>query len=85
MAEAMAHGLPIVAADTPVNREICADSAVYFRVRDPGDLADKVRNLWADDGLRRKLSEGGRVRAARNFKWEDHVARLLAALAAPGD
>jgi glycosyltransferase involved in cell wall biosynthesis len=81
MAEAMAHGLPIVAADTPLNREICGESAVYFRVRDPGDLAEKVRNLWADEALRQNLIESGRARAANNFKWQDHAARLLAALA----
>jgi glycosyltransferase involved in cell wall biosynthesis len=81
MAEAMAHGLPIVAADTPVNREICGESAVYFRVGDPNDLAEKVRNLCADEALRQKLNESGRARAANNFKWQDHVARLLAALA----
>jgi glycosyltransferase involved in cell wall biosynthesis len=81
MAEAMAHGLPIAAADTPVNREICGQSAVYFRVGDPGDLAEKVGNLAADEAVRRKLSERGRVRAAHNFNWEAHVARLLAALA----
>jgi glycosyltransferase involved in cell wall biosynthesis len=81
MAEAMAHGLPIVAADTPVNREICGECGVYFRVGDPGDLAERVRNLADDEDLRRKLSEGGRVRVAHDFNWEDHVARLLAALA----
>jgi glycosyltransferase involved in cell wall biosynthesis len=81
MVEAMAHGLPIVASDTPVNREICGEAAVYFRLLDPSDLAEKVRNLCADEGLRQRLSESGRARAAHNFKWEDHVARLLAALA----
>jgi glycosyltransferase involved in cell wall biosynthesis len=28
--EAMAHGLPVIASDIPVNREICGDAAVYF-------------------------------------------------------
>jgi glycosyltransferase involved in cell wall biosynthesis len=81
MVEAMAHGLPIVASDTPVNREICGEAAIYFRLLDPSDLADKVRSLCADEALRRKLSESGRARAANSFKWEDHVARLVAALA----
>jgi len=81
MVEAMAHGLPIVASETPVNREICGEAAIYFRLLDPSDLADKVRSLCADEALRRKLSESGRARAANSFKWEDHVARLVAALA----
>jgi len=85
MVEAMAHGLPIVASDTPVNREICGEAAVYFRLLEPADLAEKVRNLCADEGLRQRLSESGRTRAANNFKWEDHVARLLAALTARGN
>jgi len=81
MVEAMAHGLPVVAADTPVNREVCGKAAVYFRPHDPDDLAEKLSCLWADEGLRQTLSENGRARAADHFRWEDHVARLLGALA----
>ena len=36
MAEAMSHGLPIVASDTPVNREMCGEAAVYFSPPKPG-------------------------------------------------
>jgi len=75
----MAYGLPIVAADTPVNREICGESALYFRTRDPDDLAEKIRLLSADEALRQKCSESGRRRAASHFKWEDHTTRLLRA------
>lgn len=80
MVEAMAYGLPIVASDTPVNREICGESALYFRSRDTDDLAEKVRLLSADEALRQKCSETGRARAARCFKWEDHTTRLLRAV-----
>ena len=79
MVEAMAHGLPIVAADTPVNREMCGEAALYFRARDPNDLAEKIRYLWADEALRQKLGQSGCARVASHFKWGDHVARLLAA------
>jgi glycosyltransferase involved in cell wall biosynthesis len=81
MVEAMAHGMPIVAADTAVNREVCGDAALYFRPHDPSDLAEKIRCLCADEALRQKLSENGCTRAATHFRWEDHVARLLAAAA----
>jgi glycosyltransferase involved in cell wall biosynthesis len=79
MVEAMAYGLPIVAADTPVNREVCEGAAIYFRTQDPDDLAAKVRFLCADEALRQKCSESGRTRVANCFKWEDHVTRLLRA------
>ena len=79
MVEAMAHGLPIVASDTPVNREICGEAALYFRSRDPKDLAEKVQRLYADAGLWRKCAESGFARTVGFFKWKDHVARLLAA------
>jgi glycosyltransferase involved in cell wall biosynthesis len=80
MVEAMAYGLPIVAADTPVNREICGESALYFRTWDPDDLAEKVRLLSANEALRQQCSESGRRRAASRFKWQDHATRLLGAV-----
>jgi glycosyltransferase involved in cell wall biosynthesis len=80
MVEAMVHGLPIVAADTPVNREVCGEAALYFRPLDPGDLAEKVILLGRDQALREELGTIGRGRAATRFRWEDHVERLLGAL-----
>jgi len=85
MVEAMAHGLPIVASDTPVNREICGEAALYFRPRDPKDLAEKVQRLYADEGLWQKCAESGFARTVGCFKWKDHVARLLRLLAAAGE
>jgi len=79
MVEAMAHGLPIVAADTPVNREICGEAAVYFSPLDPEELAEKLSLLGGDQALRQKLCIAGRRRAATHFRWEDHVDRLLKA------
>lgn len=78
MVEAMAHGLPIVAADTPVNREICAGAAVYFSPFSVEELAQQVRALAGDPGLRAKLGTLGRQRAA-SFTWPNHVLRLMKA------
>jgi glycosyltransferase involved in cell wall biosynthesis len=80
MVEAMAHGLPIVAADTPVNREICGEAALYFSALDPKDLAEKVALLGRERALREKLGTTGRLRASAHFRWENHVARLLQAV-----
>ena len=77
MVEAMVHGLPIVASDTSVNREMCGGAAVYFSPLDPRDLAEKVDLLGRDRAMREKLGAEGRRRAAVRFRWHDHVERLL--------
>ena len=60
--QALACGTPLVTADTPAARELLADgaSAVLVRPGDPGALADAVRRLAGDRGLRERLSRGGR-------------------------
>jgi glycosyltransferase involved in cell wall biosynthesis len=78
MAEAMSCGLPLVVADTPVNREICGDAALYFAPFSVSGLVAAVRRLDADEELRRKLGEIGRARAVQRFGWNDHVDRLIA-------
>ena len=83
MVEAMAHGLPIVAADTPVNREISGEAAIYFSPGSPEDLAEKVLVLGRDQALRQKLSIAGQRRAETYFRWEYHVDRLLKAVENP--
>jgi glycosyltransferase involved in cell wall biosynthesis len=77
MAEAMAHGLPIVASDTPVNREVCADAAVYFSPLSAEELACQVKAVAQDPALMRKLGAAGRERAATVFRWDRHVQRIL--------
>ena len=77
MAEAMSSGLPVVAADTPVNREICGDAALYFEPFSVSGLVDCIRQLDQDEELRTTLPEIGRARAVERFGWEDHVDRLV--------
>jgi glycosyltransferase involved in cell wall biosynthesis len=43
LVEAMGAGLPIVAADTEVNREICGAAALYFKPGDVGGAAAQIR------------------------------------------
>jgi glycosyltransferase involved in cell wall biosynthesis len=82
LVEAMAHGLPVVAADTEVNREICAEAALYFSPRSSEDLARAVRQVAADRVVRERLIAAGKERADRRFRWSRHVARLLETVSA---
>lgn len=81
MVEAMGCGLPVVAADTPVNREVCGDAALYFSPLSVGDLVNCVRRLDADAALRAQLVDRGRRRVLDAFTWEAHVDRMLSILA----
>lgn len=77
MVEAMLFGVPIVAADTSVNREVCGDAALYFSPLAAGDLAQKVKELAADHDLYVCLREAGRRRVRNRFDWSEHVRRLI--------
>jgi len=75
--EAMASGLPILASDIPICREICGDAAVYFSPLDASDLAEKILLLRHNPHLLQQLAEVGRKRAEVHFDWKDHVYRLM--------
>ncbi len=77
MAEAMSSGMPLVVADTAVNREICGPAALYFPPFSVSGLIAAVRRLDGDPALRAQLSEAGRRRVVERFGWEDHVDRLV--------
>jgi glycosyltransferase involved in cell wall biosynthesis len=74
--EAMAVGLPIVAADSPVNRELCRDAAIYFRPFDPSDFAQQIRRVSEDRQLGLCLVNNG-LKRSRDFRWQKHVEILL--------
>lgn len=76
MLEAMAHGLPVVAANLPVHREVCADAAVYFNAFDERQLARQVVRVIRDQQLNDKLVKAGRIRV-KQFSWATHVTQLM--------
>jgi glycosyltransferase involved in cell wall biosynthesis len=80
LVEAMASGLPIIASDIPVNREICGDAAVYFNPLDPADCVHKILLLKTNPNLREKLKEIGLKRVSSRFDWKDHVNRFYVTL-----
>lgn len=77
LVEAMASGLPVLASDIPVCREICGEAALYFSPLNEKELADQILHLWRDTALRKLLGTMGRRRAETYFNWTDHVRRLI--------
>ena len=78
--EAMAVGLPIVAADVPINRELCGDSALYFSAFDPNECASAISKVMRDSQFRHILAQNG-IKRAGAFQWSEHVNRLVQAFA----
>jgi len=77
MAEALSSALHLVAADTPITREICGDAALYFRPFSSTQLCDRLLELDHDSELRVRMVGRSRSRALNMFKWSDHVDRLV--------
>jgi len=81
LAEAMAHGLPAVASRIGGLPEIVEDgvTGLLFRPGDAGDLAAKIRLLWEDANLCRRMGAAARDTAAREYSGEVHFVRVMKA------
>ena len=79
LVEAMAAGLPVVAADIPGYREVVSDGVERLLVppRDPESLAAGLVRVLLEPGLAAHLGEAGREHA-RVFDWPLIIERLEA-------
>ncbi len=77
--EAMASGLPVVASDIPVFREIAGDAAIYADPLDPAALSDAIAAALGSLDLRDALRKRGAERV-RHFTWDQSTERLAALL-----
>lgn len=77
LVEAMSTGLPVVASDLAVHREICAGAANYFPRFSPDALAAEVVGLANDETRRSEMSQAGLARS-QDFSWRRHVNELVA-------
>jgi glycosyltransferase involved in cell wall biosynthesis len=78
--EAAAHGTPAVVSDLACFAETLGDAALRVPAGDARALADALLRIGGDEGLRARLGEAARERAAQ-YTWERAAAGLHALLA----
>lgn len=76
LVEAMASGVPVVASDLAVHREICRDAAAYFPRFSSEKLADAVCEVALSADSTRHMAEIG-LKRSRDFSWNTHVEKVL--------
>jgi len=84
LVQAMACGAPIVAMDTPYNREVLGPGGVYT-TRRPSDIAAHIAALLREPASSSVLGNNMRARAAAEYTWEmvnERYARELESLLA---
>lgn len=75
--EAMASGLPVVAADVPTTREVLAGAGHLFTPGDPGELAKALVRLSRDPDARGRAAMLG-LALARRSTWSAAFDALFA-------
>ncbi|MGH9661215.1 MAG: glycosyltransferase family 4 protein [Bryobacteraceae bacterium] len=66
--EAMAAGVPVLTSIRSALPEVSGDAALLIDPERTGEIAEGLRKLTEDEGLRKEFVERGKVRAAQ-FTW----------------
>ncbi|MGD8792059.1 MAG: glycosyltransferase family 1 protein [Anaerolineae bacterium] len=75
--EAMACGTPVVSSETSALPELGGEAARYFDPHDVEAMAEAIRAIWIDDGLRAEMRRRGIKQAAR-FSWQRAASETMA-------
>ncbi|GAG35620.1 unnamed protein product, partial [marine sediment metagenome] len=65
LAESMAAGCPVAAADISYAHEVCGEAAVYFDPRDSNDIAETVLSVLREQATSEQLRSAGAERKDR--------------------
>lgn len=87
LVEAMGYGNCLVVNDTPENREVAGDVALYFRADAPATLAALLDRLRCDPQEIARRGRAAATRAFERYNWEtiaDQYAGLLRTAAGAG-
>lgn len=73
----LACGLPVVAFDNPVNREILGELGVYAPQGDGAAFVQRIGQLLDDPDRRSELAQAGRAHAVEQLSWRRAARDLI--------
>jgi glycosyltransferase involved in cell wall biosynthesis len=76
--EYMAAGIPFVASDFPLWRELADGCGLFVDPRSPQAIAAAIGRLLADPGEAERLGARGRELVRERYNWEREAEQLLA-------
>jgi len=78
-AEAMSHGVPVIATRIGALQNTVDDEAtgLLFENENVSDLAEKISRLWNDPALCTRLGQAAREKAKNQFNIDEHYERTL--------
>jgi glycosyltransferase involved in cell wall biosynthesis len=79
--QALACGVPAIASDLPVLREVAGSAALFFNPHDKENAAEMMEKIAVDEKLRAELIAKG-LQRAKEFSWEKCAQETLQALVA---
>lgn len=77
--EAMACGCPVIVSQGSSLPEVCGNAALYCDPESPGDIAEKVKMVLGNEGLREELRKKGSMQVLQ-FSWERCARETLAVI-----
>jgi glycosyltransferase involved in cell wall biosynthesis len=83
--QALATGLPVVAADSPYNRNTLGAAGRWFAEGDGTALTAALRELVSTPNLRQELARHALERVARELNWETISQRFVELYAKPSE
>ena len=77
--EAHSHGIPVIASRLGAQRELVEDgvNGLLFEPGDADDLRRKMKQLWGDPDLCRRLGQAGYERVGREHSEASYYERLM--------
>ena len=70
LVEAMGYGNCVVVNDTPENREVAAETGLYFDARRPSTLTEQLQALTGDPDLREDPARRAAALASAHYNWQ---------------